>query len=252
MKASAFEFRIRYLLHLIVYALGFFAPWNYWLHIDPPGPNAHTWGILSVALSKTGAVNIGVAFDLLLALGILFAIAGAFLRTWGAAYLGSGVVKDGAMHTSGAGTVIADGPFRHLRNPLYVGTFLHTFALALLMPASGAAFTIVAIGVMQVRLMLGEESFLTANLGTAYTAYCKLVPRIVPAIRAQVAGSGAQPAWGQAFLGETYFWCIALSFAALGWRYNASLLIQCVIVSVGLSFVARAFTGVKKPAPSLP
>lgn len=247
MKASAFEFRIRYLLHAVVYGLGFFAPWNYWLHLDPRGPNAHVWGILAASLAKAGVLAISPAFNALLGLGIAFALAGALLRTWGSAYMGAGVVQDGAMHTS-AGSVIADGPYRHLRNPLYLGTFLHTFALALLMPVSGAVFTIVVIGLMQVRLILGEEAFLSQELGAAYTAYCNLVPRLLPSIRARVAASGRQPAWGQAVLGEIYMWGVAISFASVGWHYDGSLLLRCVIVSLGVSLVALALASKVKPA----
>ncbi len=237
MKASALEFRLRYLLHGLVYTLGFWAPWNYGLHLDPPGPNSHTWGLFAATLSKSGTMNIGTAFDLLLALGIVFAVAGAGLRTWGSAYLGAGIVQDGSMHAG----VVADGPYRHLRNPLYLGTFLHSFTLTLLMPPSGAIWTIVLIGVMQIRLILGEEAFLTGTLGAPYTAYCALVPRLVPSLKPRIAAAGKSPAWGQAFLGELYMWGVACSFAFAGWNYNARPLIQCVIVSLGLSLVARAF-----------
>ena len=248
MKASAFEFRIRYLLHAVVYGLGFFAPWNYWLHLDPRGPNAHVWGILAASLAKAGVLTISPAFNALLGLGIAGALAAAMLRTWGSAYLGAGVVQDGAMHTA-HGAVIADGPYRHLRNPLYLGTFLHTFALALLMPVSGAIFSIVAIGLMQIRLILGEEAFLTQKLGAAYAAYCQLVPRLLPSLRARVAASGNKPAWGQAALGEIYMWGVAVSFASVGWHYDGALLLRCVIVSLGVSLVARALAPKVKPAP---
>ena len=35
-------------------------------------------------------------------------------------------------------------------------------------------------------------------------------------------------------------WGVAGSFAVAGWRYNAALLIQCVLVSLGVSLVLRA------------
>src|ERR1700677_1203419 len=155
-KASALEYRFRFLLHALVFVLGFTAPWNYALHLDPPGPNAHLWGILAANLARLGIGNIASAFNLLLALGILLAFAGAWLRTWGAAYLGANVVQSQSMHTAQAAPatgMLHDGPFRYVRNPLYLGTFLHTLALALLMPLSGAIFAIVAIGVLQARLI---------------------------------------------------------------------------------------------------
>lgn len=253
MRASAFEFRIRLLLHAAIFALGFWAPWNLLVPLDPPGPNAHVWGLLAANLSlvafSSSVGGITTAFNVLLGLAIALAIAGAALRTWGTAYLGAGVVQDGAMHTSMSPTpfagpptpgIVADGPYRRMRNPLYLGTFLHTLALALLMPRSGAIFTIVATGVLQLRLIGGEEAFLSAKLGEAYAAYCKLVPRLLPALRARIPGGGQRAHWGQAFLGEIYMWGVALSFAVLGWRYNAGLLVQAVVVSFGLSLVVRA------------
>jgi protein-S-isoprenylcysteine O-methyltransferase Ste14 len=240
MKASALLFRIRYPLHLVIFVLGFWAPWNNLLHLDPRGPNAHVWGILAANLSQLG-LNLFTSFNVLLSVAIVVAFAGAFLRTWGGAYLGATIVKSSAMHSAENQGILTDGPFGYLRNPLYVGTFLHTLALALLMPRSGAIFTIAAIGLLQLFLIHGEEAFLTQKLGTPYTAYCKLVPRLFPAFTRKAAASGLQPRWPQAFLGEIYFWGVAGSFAAIGWRYNAALLTQCVVVSVGVSVIARAF-----------
>ena len=244
-KASTFEYRFRYALHLVIFVLGFTAPWNYWLHLDPPGPNAHLWGILAVNLSRLGMGNIATAFNVLLAIGTALALAGAFLRTWGAAYLGANIVQSHTMHTAEAAPLtgmLQDGPFRHTRNPLYLGTFLHTVALALLMPVSGAVFTIVTIGVLQIRLILAEEPFLLAKLGAPYAAYCALVPRILPSIKERIAGTGLKARWPQAVLGEIYMWGVAGSFAAVGWRYDAGLLTKCVLVSLGVSMVVRALS----------
>lgn len=249
MKATALEYRMRYLLHAIIYALGFIAPWNYALHLDPAGTNAHVWGLLAVNLSQLHIATLSNAFNMLLVLGILFALAAAGLRTWGSAYLGSDVVQDGAMHvpmspTPFAGAampeVLTAGPFRHVRNPLYLGTFLHTFALALLMPRSGAIFAIVVTGLLQVRLILAEESYLTAKLGEPYQTYCLNVSRLLPRLRTSLPSSGQKARWPQAFLGEVYMWIVALSMAIAGWRYNASLLIQCVLVAFGVSLVVKA------------
>ena len=238
MKASAVEYRLRLVIHAVIFALGFWAPWNYGLHLDARGPNAHVWGTLAVLLSEHGVTTIGVAFQGLLVVGIVCATVGAGLRTWGAAYLGSGVVGSGGMH---GGAVVADGPYRWVRNPLYLGTILHAVALGLLMPVSGAIFSVVMIAVFQVRLILREEPFLRETLGEAYVAYCARVPRLVPALTPRVAGTWRVPAWGQAVLGEVYFWGVAGSFAVAGWGYNAWLLMRCVVVSFGASLVARGF-----------
>lgn len=245
------EFRLRYAVHAVVYTLGFLAPWNRWLHVDPTGANAHTWGILAANLAPYLGSRVGfdAAFNLLLVIAIVFALLGAGLRTWGGAYLGAAVVQDGAMHTTVSPTpfagapaagILTDGPYRRMRNPLYVGTMLHSFALALLMPRSGAVFTLVVLAVVQLRLIFGEEAFLLRTVGAPYEAYCRLVPRILPALRARVAAGGRRARWGQAFLGESYMWGVAAVFCLLGWRYNAFLLMQGVLVAFGLSIVVKA------------
>jgi len=242
MRASALEFRLRYLVHGVIYALGFFAPWNYLL--NQGADLAEFWSAkalwlpAALEIERAGWLSLTGASNLLLGMGIFFALAGAGLRTWGAAYLGSAVVKDAGMHGD---AVVADGPYRHLRNPLYLGTFLHTFALALLMPVSGAVFAIVAIGIEQFRLIGGEEAFLEGRLGQSYLDYKARVPGVWPALRARVPASGVRPAWGIAVLGEAYFWGVAVAFASVGMRYNALLVTQGVLVALGVSLVARAF-----------
>ena len=244
MKASAFEFRFRYLIHTIVYVLGFTTPWNKWLHLD----TNPTWRLLVAWCVRQLRLNFGVASIAVLVLGILFALVAAWLRTRGAAYLGSGVVKDSSMHGD---TIVAAGPYRYMRNPLYLGTFLHTLALALLMQPSGALFSIVVIGLVQLRLIGGEEAFLSAKLGEPYRAYCAAVPRIVPSLRPRVPESTAKPSWGLGFLGEIYMWGVVVAFvvflvaAAAYGKYETFLIIQGVVVALGVSLVARAF--VPKP-----
>jgi protein-S-isoprenylcysteine O-methyltransferase Ste14 len=244
MKTTSFEFRFRFLIHAVIYLLGFTVPWNRWLHLDSAGPNAHVWGTLAAKLSalSPGTFNILTAFNNLLILGILFALAAAILRTWAAAYLGSSVVQAPSMHGEG---VVAAGPYRHLRNPLYLGIFLHTFALALLMPPSGAIFCIVAIGLFQLRLIGAEQSFLTAKLGEPYLAYCAKVPSLFPSIKPRVPPSTQHAHWPTAFLGESYMWGVFFFFSVFGWRYNATLLIKGVLFSLGFSLIVRAFI----PAP---
>jgi hypothetical protein len=188
---------------------------------------------------KPGAISIATAFNLLLVLATLCALAAAILRTWASAYLGAATVQSFSMHGD---SVIAAGPYRYLRNPLYLGIFIHAFALALLMPPSGAVFCIVAICFFELRLILGEEAFLTAKLGEPYLAYCARVPRLFPAFTPQVAASPTQPAWPLAFLTEIYMWGVVGVFALFGYRYNAFILIRGVIIVLGGSLVVRAFT----------
>lgn len=234
MQASRFEFRFRYLIHGAIFTLCFVAPWDF-ARMGARGPSL--WSALAVALARTGAASFGAASAGVVSLGIFFAFAGAALRTWGSAYLGAGVVEDSRMHGGG---IVADGPYRHMRNPLYAGTWLHTLGLALAMPWTGGIAAILLIGIFQLRLIGAEEAFLSAKLGAAYAAYCARVPRLWPSLRARVAGSGGRARWGAALVGEIYFWMFAAGFAALAWRYDATLLDEVALVSAGSAIALNA------------
>jgi protein-S-isoprenylcysteine O-methyltransferase Ste14 len=235
MKATALEFRFRFVIHLIIYVLGFTTPWDRWLHLDA---GRTTWLLLASWFARNRWLNFDAATIAVLILGILCTLAAACLRTWGSAYLGTVIVKDASMHGD---QIVAAGPYRYVRNPLYLGTFLNTLALALLMPPSGAIFCIILTGLFELRIIAAEEAFLTTKLGEPYLTYTKQVARLIPAITPRVPPSPATPNWPTAFLGEIYMWGAFLSFAVAGWRYNAFLIIRGVLISLGVSLVARAF-----------
>ena len=218
MKATPLEFRFRFYILAALYFLGFVAPWDYWLHAD----SIRTWQLLASWPARSGWLSFNAATIVVLLLAIIWALKGALLRTWGTAYLSPSVVQDHAMHGEG---IIVAGPFRYVRNPLYLGNLFHTMALALLMLPTGAVFCILAIGIFQLRLIAAEESFLTAKLGEPYLAYCAKVPRLIPALTPRLPASTVRPRWPLAFLGEIYMWGVVITFAILGWRYNSILLI---------------------------
>jgi hypothetical protein len=137
--------------------------------------------------------------------------------------------------------MLADGPYRRTRNPLYLGTLLHTLGVTILMPPSGAVFAVVLLWIFQIRLALAEEPFLAARFGAAYQGYKNAVPRFLPSPKAQIASAGVRPHWVQALLGEIYFVAVFLVLAIFGWSFNAQPLRQGLIVSVGLALVVRAF-----------
>jgi hypothetical protein len=119
------------------------------------------------------------------------------------------------------------------------------------MPPSGAAFFLLAFSVFALFLISAEERFLSARLGDVYQEYCRRVPRLWPATGAGDAASSARPHWLQALLAETHPIAFTLCFAIFAWRYNARILIQCLLICYGLSLIIRALT--KRPtAPAGP
>ena len=240
MQATAFEYRFRFVIHAVIYILGFTAPWVLIPALaDVPGfTNRSTWLILASALSRQGWLTFGAATVVLLVAALVFTALGAGLRIWGSAYVGSSIVKSPAMHGA---VMLADGPFRLTRNPLYLGTLLHTIGVAILMPPSGAIFAVALLWVFQVRLALAEESFLVARFGQPYVAYKAAVPRFLPSPMAQVPATGTRAHWTQAVLGELYFLAAFLVLAVFGWSFNAGPIRQGLLISLGVWLIVRAF-----------
>jgi protein-S-isoprenylcysteine O-methyltransferase Ste14 len=246
-KATRFEFRFRVVIISALYFIGFYAPWE---RLGPSGnPNPmRLWSWLAIEAARASVLSTSVvAYIAITIAAVVLAVLGAWLRVWGTAYLGHFVMRNKTMQ---AGALMASGPYRHLRNPLYIGLLLNSFAVSILMPVTGALFFLVGITVFTLRLIGAEEAFLTGQLGDDYAEYCKTVPSIFPSLRSRLGESSARPRWLQSLLAEVYPVGTAVCFAALAWNYDADLLTRCVIVCFGASLIVRALTSSRGQAPA--
>jgi protein-S-isoprenylcysteine O-methyltransferase Ste14 len=237
MSASVLAFRFRVFIFVLLYVLGFLPPWDY-----ASASRSTFWLAASTLLARSGLVSLASATLAVTLAALVCLVAGAGLRIWGTAFLGSGVMRDSALHGEG---LVAAGPYRHLRNPLYLGSWLLALGASILMPLDGALFFLPAFSIFVLLLVTTEERFLSAKLGKAYQQYRNLVPRWLPRISAGSSASNARPHWAQALLAETYPIAFTLCFAVLAWRYNARILMQCLLISYGVSLVTRAM--IKRP-----
>jgi hypothetical protein len=183
MQATAFEYRFRVPIAVFLYLLGFYAPWERYL---PNLRSESAWTVAVPLLSRFG-IPFGSAVQGITVAVLLLAILGTILRLWGAAL--------------------------RLPRALYLGAWLFHFSLAILMPATGALFVLLAHGLLTVRLVERDAR----------------QPR------------ASQPAWGRAILSEIYFVAYLASFVVLAWRYNAFPLERAALLCFGLGLVANAF-----------
>lgn len=234
MKATRFEFRFRILIAILLYTVGFWAPWT---RYGAVAPDTTAWLAVSAWVARLGWLPLNQTALLVTWLAIVLVFAGTALRIWGTSYLGSAVVHSSAMQ---AGQVVAAGPYRFVRNPLYLGTWCFSLGVSILMPPSGAVVFLLATFVFYFRLILGEEAYLEAQLGEPYANYRRSVPRLVPSVRPRVSASGLCAQWGQGVLGEIFPLAFAICLAVLAWNYDAHLLLKCVLVCFGLSLITRA------------
>lgn len=228
-------FRFRHLLHILVLGGAFAISWA----TRHSGGMQRVWLTLPEAVSAHLKISLGSAITALTTIAMLLAVAAAALRTWGTAYLGREVVFGSNLNE---GQIITSGPYRYLRNPLYVGTMLHTLALTVLMTWVGAIFAIAAMAALQLALIAAEKRYYEKQLGSPYFPENRRVPTQSPTPNPDI-----RPRWAQALAGEIYMWGVAVSFAAFGFSYNALLVWQGVLVSFGLSIVVRGLT--KKQSP---
>jgi protein-S-isoprenylcysteine O-methyltransferase Ste14 len=238
MGATKIEFRLRMIIMTLIVFLGFWTPWT---GLWGQGYHPPLWAWLAFTLNRTGIVSIAVATPLVIVVATLISAKGMVLRIWGAACLGYDTVHHQQMQ---AGAVMADGPYRYVRNPLYLGSWCMMAAISLLMPPSGALFTMTLMTVFYLRLILAEEAFLAAQLGQPYQDYLRAVPRLFPSLRTIFSRSapqptGRKPQWLHAFTTEINPIGIFLAWAVFSWRYNNWLMIKVVLISFGLSLVVK-------------
>jgi len=178
--------------------------------------------------------------------GALLGLLAACLRTWAAAYLTSDVVRDPSVRTE---SLVADGPYRHVRNPLYLGLLLLTFGSALAASRLGFAFLTVGMTALTLAFISHEEEGLATARGAGYDAYRRAVPRLLPSLRPRVPPSGRRPRWGQAFAGESFFWVFALAGAAFALTLDGRVFGGICVGGMGLHWLSALAWARRKGRP---
>jgi protein-S-isoprenylcysteine O-methyltransferase Ste14 len=166
--------------------------------------------------------------------------AAAWIRTWAGAYLRTDVVHDGELHTE---KLVADGPYRHVRNPLYLGGLLVAAGLAMLASRAGAVVIILGESLIMMRLIGREEAALGQVQGEAYHAFARAVPRLWPSLRPRLPSSGLQPRWAPAFLSEAWLWTFAANGFLFAWKLDGHLYWTILWVSGAAYFAMRMVLG---------
>jgi protein-S-isoprenylcysteine O-methyltransferase Ste14 len=233
---------------ILIVVLGFWAPWIEYLgNGSDLGHRISLLEWLALELSRAGLMRFTYATPVVIVVAALFAAAGMILRVWGTAYLGYGTVHHAQMQ---AGEVMADGPYRYVRNPLYLGGWFMIAAMAFVMPPAGALVSMPLITLFFLRLIFAEEAFLTDRLGQSYRDYLRAVPRLIPRLRSPLPAAGQKPHWGTAVITELNPIGVFITLAVLSWRYDNELMLKGLLVSLGVSLVVKALTPHQETSPN--
>jgi len=202
MQATEFEFRYRIWVIGGLFSLAFSF---YWL--DHQNAAIALLAALSGHGIKLESSPARWQLHLIFGIADIVVILAALLRTWGTAYLRSNVVHDPAMHSR---ELMADGPFRHVRNPLYLGTLILAIGLGMLASRLGWLVAVAGMWLFLYRLIWREEQEMRRQQGGQFDAYCAKVPRLLISLRPRIPPGNGIPHWKQALLGESFCWAFAL------------------------------------------
>jgi len=194
MKATDFEFRNRFWLIGLIFWLAFFT-----YSFD----HVVTAQAIADCFAGPGTAKADSLARIIFGIGTLLVACAGLIRTWATAYLRSEVVHDAKLHSE---ALVADGPYRHVRNPLYLGNLLLAAGMGLLAPRSGFVILLAGMMLFVLRLIGREEAELDQKQGERFREFCRHVPRLWPALRPRVPSGGLEPHWRQAFVGEIFIW----------------------------------------------
>lgn len=131
------------------------------------------------------------------------------LRIWAVGFAGS------ATRTRGDSVpqLVHAGPFRHVRNPLYIANILMYTLTGLLFGSYWMAAAILVYSSLQYHFIVAfEEEVLTQTFGEAYRNYQSKVPRWLPTLKAGMEASPHTFSLGKALASEKSTF---VAFAAL-------------------------------------
>ena len=226
MKASNFEFANRWWIFGLIFGVSFFL---FSVDHQPVGVR------IANALAHRFHYHELFSFHLIFGIGAAILVLSALVRTWGSSYLGRDVVHDHALHSD---RLQADGPYRHTRNPLYLGNVLMAFGMAVMAPIIGVPIILIGIPLFCYRLIAREEAALEATQGEPYRAYMRSVPRLWPSLRPRIPAGNARPDLLNGLAAEAFFWSFALGLLAFAISLDVRFFYAGFLASPLLSWLA--------------
>ena len=155
-------------------------------------------GLLGVAVGILVARPVplgGSNYWMVQAASLLLVGLGLALRAWAVAYAGHHTRSN----TIEAPQLVTDGPYAHVRNPIYLGTILLGLGMVGLLGNPWLLpIYIITLTALLVAIIPAEEAFLQRQFGEEYSRYRASVRRLLPQLRAWKGARPKTPDWSSA------------------------------------------------------
>jgi protein-S-isoprenylcysteine O-methyltransferase Ste14 len=197
-KATKFEYRHRYVILALIYASTYILYGVDRINI--------VWALGHWNRAHTIPLDAQV-----FTFAAIVAGAGVVLWTWARAY----VPVD-----SDETTLVEDGPYRYVRNPLYLSGLLLAIGFGFFQSRLGFVLLIPLELIFVCRLIAFEESELQQRYGEAFLAYCRQVPRLLPTFSPWPSDATGEPKWRQAITHDLYLWGYVVTLIAFAVTLN--------------------------------
>jgi protein-S-isoprenylcysteine O-methyltransferase Ste14 len=237
MRATQWEFTNRAFIFGLIFGFGFFL-----YSLDHQNSTAALADWLGIRLGK----NSDLLARLLFACAAFLLVVAAFIRTWASSYLHANVVYAAEVKTA---SLVADGPYRRLRNPLYFANVWMAVGLGSMMSRTGAVVAIMAMLMFCYRLIFREESGLQASQGEQYERYQAAVPRLWPSLSPRIASIGGRAQWAEGFKAESWCWGFAAAVVAFAITLNIKVFFGILGTAVVLLWLSSVVLQKKSNSP---
>jgi protein-S-isoprenylcysteine O-methyltransferase Ste14 len=231
-KPSPWWYRQRGSVIGAIFGLGFFLG-NTSIDGKPSLPAAVVWGL------HWG----GAGIYALLWLGVVLVLLAWLARLSGTAYLRGDVVFAANVQRD---RLIVDGPFRYVRNPLYLGNVLMALGIGLYAPPLGFAIIVFGNTLLVVMLAREEAKQLAAQYGADYAIYRAAVPAFLPRLTPAAFPSAGtiKPHLRSALMAESFTLTMGIALVPIAVAGRAGCIPAAIIffVAMGL-FVVMSRTG---------
>jgi len=242
MRATKFEFEQRFWIISLLFALAFGL-----YTVDQT--NSAVALLLWIAPAVDPDKGQGLFWlRMIFGCGALLVFLAAALRTWATAYLRTEIVHDANQHSE---ALVADGPYRYVRNPLYLANLPLAAGVGILASRLGWSVLMAGTFLFCYRLILREETGLLETQDQSYRNYLKAVPRLWPALTPRVPAGPEKPRWGQAIAGEMFFWLQGVALLSFALTLNFKLMWIAFALSFLVYFAAVSILK-KRAAQSVP